>query len=83
MPTCEQLLELARSNPRGVRFVELCSLAECHGWQLARQSGSHHIYKRKGQMRLMDFQPGANGMAKPYQVRQLLRDIDAANGRED
>ncbi|MEX2181736.1 MAG: type II toxin-antitoxin system HicA family toxin [Gemmatimonadaceae bacterium] len=53
----------------------MCTLAECFGWTFDRSSGSHHIYKRLGDRRLMNFQE-VRGMAKPYQVRQLLRAID-------
>lgn len=78
MSACVELLEYARNNPRGLRFAELCSLAECHGWVEVRRKGSHIIYKRPGYP-LMNFQ-SENGGAKPYQVRQLLRAID---GLED
>lgn len=76
MSKCDDLLEKARNNPRGLRFQELCDLAVCLGWVFARQDGtSHRIYKKPGERRLMDFQEGPNGTAKPYQVRQLLNTI--------
>jgi len=43
---------------------------------LARTSSSHHIFKRKGFVGTMNFQPGKDGKAKPYQVRQALRIYD-------
>lgn len=76
MPTCQALLAKARSNPVGLRFSELCDLAECYGWQFDRSRGSHRIYKRAGVMLAMNFQD-VRGFAKAYQVRQLLRAIDA------
>ena len=72
---CEDLLARARRSPGGLRFSELCRLAECFGWELVRQRGSHVIYKRRGTMQLMSFQ-NDRGRAKPYQVRQLLAAID-------
>lgn len=72
---CAELLERARRNPAGLRFAELCSLAECHGWVFTRQRGSHRLFERLGDARLMNFQED-RGMAKPYQVRQLLRALD-------
>ncbi len=75
MDKCRLLLERARQNPEGLRFVELCQLAECFGWECARERGSHRLYKRPGSMRLMNFQD-FNGAAKGYQVRQLLTAIE-------
>ena len=75
MPNCRLLLERARENPEGLQFAELCGLAECFGWQFARQRGSHALYKRAGTVQLMNFQ-NVNGAAKGYQVRQLLAAID-------
>ena len=71
MTRCDKLLEQAVAGPATLRFGELCQLAECFGFTAARQRGSHIIYKRSGYIRLMNFQDW-NGMAKPYQVRQLL-----------
>lgn len=75
MSKCDDLLESARNNPRGLRFDELVKLAECFDFFLARQRGSHAIYKREGYRKMMNFQP-RNGMAKPAQVRELLAAID-------
>jgi hypothetical protein len=76
MADCDELLRTARANPAGVRFRDLRALAECHGWIFARQNGSHTIYKRPGERRLMTFQD-CGGMAKAYQVRQLIDAIDS------
>lgn len=81
MLTCADRLARARANPRGVRFADLCALATCHGWLFDRQAASHRIYKRVGHARLMNFQNHA-GMAIPYQVRQLIRAIDAIKGED-
>ena len=74
MADCQELLEHARTEPSGLRFSELCHLAECFGFTHARQKGSHVMYKRPGYFGLMNFQDDG-GNAKPYQVRQLLRAI--------
>ena len=75
MVDCKRLLRRARQAPESIRFDEICRLAECHGFERARQKSTHVLYKRAGCMRVMNFQ-NVNGMAKPYQVRQLLRAID-------
>jgi len=76
MKSCTELLAKARANPSGLRFAELCALAECFGWIFDRGLGSHRIYKRPRNFTAMNFQD-FGGTAKPYQVRQLLRAIDA------
>ena len=82
MPPCEDLLAKAKANPKGVRFTDLCALATCYGWVFDRRGGSHHIYKRTGHSQLMNFQED-NGKAKAYQVRQLIRAIEALSGESD
>jgi len=54
-----------------LKFRELCELAECFGFLLTRQKGSHHIFKHQGYRKLLNLQD-SKGMAKAYQVRQLL-----------
>jgi hypothetical protein len=75
MPNCRSLLEAAERNPAGLRFSELCQLAECFDWELARQKGSHRVYKRRGTIQIMNFQD-FGGNAKEYQVKQLLTAIE-------
>jgi hypothetical protein len=72
---CRRLLERAQDNPSGLRFRELRDLAGCYGFHLVRQKGSHHIFKRVGYRRLLNFQD-STGMAKGYQVRQLLSALE-------
>jgi hypothetical protein len=76
---CAALLAQARANPASLRFTQACTLAECFGWVVARQRGSHRIFKRPGSARLLNLQD-VNGMAKPYQVRQLLAAIEDLEG---
>jgi hypothetical protein len=82
MARCEKLLLKARNSPGNLRFEELCSLAECYGWERVGGSGSHRVYMNPslgnsvGSM--MNFQ-SAKGKAKPYQVKQLLDAIDGLN----
>lgn len=71
MGKCEELLERASKNPKGIRFRDLCRLAECHGFVLSRTRGSHRIFRHPKARKTISFQE-AKGMAKPYQVRQLL-----------
>ncbi len=66
-----RLFQLARNNPGGLRFSDLCRLAEAFGFELQRQKGSHRIYAHDGLRQIMNFQDD-RGSAKAYQVRQLL-----------
>ena len=77
MGKCDKLLEKAKRNPKGVKFRELCALATCYGWELDRQKGSHAVYKNRVMKSTISLQDD-NGMAKDYQVRQLLTAIDEA-----
>lgn len=72
MADWSELRARARSHPASIRFDEVCALAEHHGFALVRQRGSHRMYRRPGFRRLLNFQPKGAGMAKAYQVRQLL-----------
>lgn len=71
-----KLLERARNNPRDVRFADLVSLAEAHGFALDRVDGSHRVYKHPRVRELLNLQPRKDGKAKPYQVREVLARID-------
>jgi hypothetical protein len=79
MARCEKLLLKAKNSPSNLRFKDLCTLAECFGWEWVGGSGSHRVYMNAslgnnvGSM--MNLQ-SAKGNAKPYQVRQLLDAID-------
>ncbi|MBA2493834.1 MAG: type II toxin-antitoxin system HicA family toxin [Acidobacteria bacterium] len=79
MSKCEKLLAKAKGSTNNFRFADLCKLAECYGWDLKNQEGSHRIYKNAE----LDVTHGCrqtfqneNGKAKPYQVKQLLSAIE-------
>lgn len=70
-----KLFQLARGNPGGLRFSDLCRLVEAFGFIFQRQKGSHRIYAHEGIKQIMNFQ-NDQGKAKAYQVRQWLDCID-------
>lgn len=76
MGKCDKLLDKARNSQANVTFKELCRLAECFGFALARTRGSHCIYKAPGVQETVNLQPTSDGKAKAYQVRQVLKHID-------
>lgn len=75
MAKTEKLLDKIRNNPNGVRFDDICRLTEAFGFTCNGGKGSHRVYSKKGITDILNFQ-NVKGMAKPYQVRQLLRITD-------
>jgi predicted RNA binding protein YcfA (HicA-like mRNA interferase family) len=61
----------ALNNPQDLRFDELTALAEAFGFRPKRIKGDHHIFDHPEIPELLNVQP-RQGMAKAYQVRQLL-----------
>ncbi len=57
---------------RDVRITDLIRLAKAFGFELRRVSGSHHILAHPSMVELLNLQPGPDGKAKPYQIRQLV-----------
>lgn len=60
---------------RNVRFEDLCKVVESFGYRLDRTRGSHHIYEHVQATRPLNLQ-NYRGQAKPYQIRQFLRDVE-------
>lgn len=76
MPSIKDILATMRRNPKGVSFSDLCKVCD-HFFGEARQSGSsHRIYKTPwpGDPRV-NIQ-NDKGMAKAYQVKQVLKAIE-------
>ena len=76
MPDIAKIIVEMKRNPKGVRFQDLCKVCE-HYFGEARQTGSsHRIYKTPwmGDPRV-NIQ-NDKGIAKAYQVRQVLRAIE-------
>ena len=71
----EKLIEKLRTNPAGIRFPELCRVAEQCGFVKRGGKGSHVVYAKDGVEEILTFQD-RKGMAKPYQVKQLLAVIE-------
>ena len=70
-----KILASALANPASLTFSELQRLAQAAGFQLARVTGSHHVYKKAGVPEIIDLQPKGKD-AKAYQVRQVIELIE-------
>ncbi len=75
----EKLIAKARNNPAGLRFSELCRLAEVLGWSVDRIRGSHVVFSKPGVLRPQILTRGDDGKAYAYQVRQLLEHLDGGH----
>ena len=73
-----KLLRKALDSPQSLRFADALKLAKAFGFRLDRITGSHHIMRRTGIPELVNLQ-NVSGMAKPYQVRQLLKLVERHN----
>lgn len=76
---CYDLYEKAKKNPKSLRFSEIRTLCEGVGMKCNRIKGSHFIYRMEEPFFLISIQKMKDGMAKPYQVRQLLCFIEDNN----
>ncbi len=83
MAKITEIIILMRRNPKGVSFKDLCKVCE-HYFGEARQVGSsHRIYKTPwiGDPRI-NIQDD-KGMAKAYQVKQVLKAIERMENQEN
>jgi len=69
------ILQCMQGNPKGVRFKDLSKVCEYYFGEPRNKSSSHHIYQMpwKGDPRV-NIQ-NKKGMAKLYQVRQVLKAV--------
>ena len=65
-----------RTNPQGVRFADLCRVCDFFFGKARQKSSSHRIYKTPWQGDPRVNIQSSKGMAKAYQVRQVVRAIE-------
>ena len=76
MAKVEEVLVQMRNNPKGIRFKDLCQVCDSY-FGKARQTGSsHRIYKTPWQGDPRVNIQNDKGMAKAYQVKQVLKAIE-------
>ena len=83
MAKIKEIIAMMRRNSTGVSFNDLCKVCD-HYFGEARQTGSsHRIYKTPWQgdprVNIQD----DKGMAKAYQVKQVLKAIDRLEAQEN
>ena len=73
---------MMETAPTNIRFQDLAAICE-HYFGEARDSGSHKIFKTPWpDDPRVNIQRGADGKAKPYQVRQVLKAIEELQKRD-
>jgi len=83
MSKIDNILTQMRSNAKGVRFTDLCRVCD-HFFGEARQGGtSHRIYRTPWQGDPRVNIQNSKGMAKAYQVRQILKAIKRSDDEND
>jgi hypothetical protein len=65
-----------RRNPKGVRFADLCKVCDALFGSPRQAASSHRIYKTPWQGDPRINIQNDKGMAKHYQVRQVLQAIE-------
>jgi hypothetical protein len=81
MTATRKILDQMRHEPTNVRFSDLRKVCESFFGEPRHHGSSHMIFKTpwSGDPRV-NIQD-ANGKAKPYQVKQVLRAIDKLEGK--
>jgi len=75
MAEVKDIVAQMRGNPKGIRFRDLCKVCDFF-FGRARQGGSsHRVYKIPWRGDPRANIQNVKGMAKAYQVRQVLRAI--------
>ena len=76
MARIAEIVERMRDNSKGIRFKDLCRVCDSYFGETRQCGSSHRVYKT-----LWRGDPRVNiqndkGVAKAYQVRQVLKAID-------
>jgi hypothetical protein len=76
MAGVDDILKDMRNNPAGIKFKDLCKVCDQYFGEARQVSTSHRVYKMpwRGDPRV-NIQ-ASKGMAKDYQVRQVVKAID-------
>ena len=76
MAKIDDILAEMRRNPKGIRFHDLCKVCDSFFGEARQKSSSHRIYKTPWQGDPRVNVQNDKGMAKAYQVKQVLKAIE-------
>jgi hypothetical protein len=78
----KEIFALMRQNPKGIKYNDLCKVCD-HYFGTPRQVGSsHRVYKTPWQDDPRINIQNDKGMAKAYQVKQVLKAIERLEKQE-
>ena len=83
MPKIKDILVQMQRNPKGVAFSDLCKVCDHYFGEARQTGGSHKIYKTPWQGDPRVNIQNDNGMAKAYQVKQVLKAIERLETQEN
>ena len=76
-------LDTLRSNPKGIRFRDLCKLCNQYFGEPRQVGSSHRIYRTPWMGNPRVNIQNNRGMAKAYQVRQVIKAIERLEKSND
>jgi predicted RNA binding protein YcfA (HicA-like mRNA interferase family) len=79
----DELVAEMRIHPKGVRSADLCRVCDYYFGEARQKGSSHRIYRTPWQGDPRVNIQSDHGMAKAYQVRQVLRAIDRLGVQDD
>ena len=83
MPKVKDILATMRRNPKSVSFSDLCKICDHYFGEARQTGGSHRIYKTPWQGDPRVNIQNDKGMAKVYQVKQVLKAIERLKVQND
>jgi predicted RNA binding protein YcfA (HicA-like mRNA interferase family) len=83
MAQVDEILAQMRRNPKGVRFHDLCQVCDFFFGKARQRGGSHRIYRTPWQGDPRVNIQNDKGMAKAYQVKQVLKAIERLEAQRD
>jgi hypothetical protein len=76
MAKVNEIITTMQRNPKGISFQDLCKVCDAIFGEARQTSSSHRIYKTPWQGDPRVNLQNDKGMAKAYQVKQVLKAIE-------
>jgi len=76
MVRIDSIVDQMGRNPRGIRFIDLCRVCDHYFGQPRQGGSSHRVYRTPWQGDPRVNIQSDKGMAKAYQVRQVLKAVE-------
>ena len=83
MAKIKEILAMMRRNPKGISFNDLCTICDYFFGEPRQTRSSHRIYKTPWQGDPRVNIQNNKGMAKVYQVKQVLKAIERLEKQEN